>query len=248
MLPWTFMNKSFCGQIFLLSKYQGEISELYTRCIFNIVKICQTVPKWLYHFAPAAMYKGSSCPLSSLTLAIFSLVGGRRQRLLGILDAAYRSMSCKIFHCSFPAQSQVVEALGLSCSMACRNLVPQTGTEPTFPALTGQILNHWTAKEVPIISLFHLNRFNGHEVDSPCVFNLHLMLLIWASFSCLFTICLSSWWSSCSNLLPSFSELFYLESVCYILLLQTFSQIHVLQIFFQLCLIFFIFLTISSEE
>ena len=190
MLLWTFMNKSFCGQIFLLSKYQGEISELYTRCIFNIVKICQTVPKWLYHFAPAAMYKGSSCPLSSLTLAIFSLVGGRRQRLLGILDAAYRSMSCKIFHCSFPAQSQVVEALGLSCSMACRNLVPQTGTEPTFPALTGQILNHWTAKEVPIISLFHLNRFNGHEVDSPCVFNLHLMLLIWASFSCLFTICL----------------------------------------------------------
>ena len=172
MLLWTFMHKSFCGQIFLLSKYQGEISELYARCIFSIVKICQTLPKWLYRFAPAAVYKGSSCPLSSLTLAVFSLVGGRRQRLLWILDAAYRSMSCKIFHCSFPAQSQVV--LGLSSSMACRNLVPPPGTEPTFPAFTGQILNHWTAKKVPIISLFHLNRFNGREVDSPCVFSLHL--------------------------------------------------------------------------
>ena len=32
---------------------------------------------------------------------------------------------------------------------ACGILVPQPGTEPAPPALEAQILNHWTAREVP---------------------------------------------------------------------------------------------------
>ena len=46
-------------------------------------------------------------------------------------------------------------ALGLGCSMqyyfSCGmwDLVPLPGTEPDFPALGVQSLNHWTTREVP---------------------------------------------------------------------------------------------------
>ena len=33
--------------------------------------------------------------------------------------------------------------------MACGILVPQTGIEPTPPAVEAQSCNHWTASEVP---------------------------------------------------------------------------------------------------
>ena len=46
-------------------------------------------------------------------------------------------------------------------STACGILVPQPGIEPVPPALEAQSLNHWTAREVPIVS-FSLD-FKLHE-------------------------------------------------------------------------------------
>ena len=34
----------------------------------------------------------------------------------------------------------------------CDNLAPQPGIKPTPPALEAQSLNHWTTREVPVIS------------------------------------------------------------------------------------------------
>lgn len=41
--------------------------------------------------------------------------------------------------------------------MACGNLVPRPGIEPTSPAMEARSLNHWMAREVP-----HLH-FIGEE-------------------------------------------------------------------------------------
>ena len=37
---------------------------------------------------------------------------------------------------------------------ACRNLVPQPGTEAGHPALGAQSLNHWTARGGPLLEYF----------------------------------------------------------------------------------------------
>ena len=34
---------------------------------------------------------------------------------------------------------------------ACGILVPQPGIKPTPPAVVAQIINHWTAREVPCV-------------------------------------------------------------------------------------------------
>ena len=36
--------------------------------------------------------------------------------------------------------------------IVCDNLAPQPGIKPTPPALEAQSLNHWTTREVPVIS------------------------------------------------------------------------------------------------
>ena len=36
---------------------------------------------------------------------------------------------------------------------ACGILAPQPGIEPTPPALEGEVLNHWTTREVPKLHL-----------------------------------------------------------------------------------------------
>ena len=38
------------------------------------------------------------------------------------------------------------------CGPACRTLVPWPGIEPSSPALKVQSLNHWTTREVPLIT------------------------------------------------------------------------------------------------
>ena len=41
-------------------------------------------------------------------------------------------------------------------------LVPRPGMEPALPALEAQSLNHWTAREVPVLLFFFfLNIFIG---------------------------------------------------------------------------------------
>ena len=42
---------------------------------------------------------------------------------------------------------------------ACRILVPWPGTEPTLPALKGEVLDHWTASEVHRLNFF-LEKFS----------------------------------------------------------------------------------------
>ena len=44
----------------------------------------------------------------------------------------------------------------LPCHMAHGILVPQPGIKPTPPALEGQSLNHWTAREVPLLCSLYL--------------------------------------------------------------------------------------------
>ena len=41
----------------------------------------------------------------------------------------------------------------LLCHRACRILVPQPGIKPMPSAVEAQSLNHWTIREVPIVSL-----------------------------------------------------------------------------------------------
>ena len=44
------------------------------------------------------------------------------------------------------------------CYAVCGLLVPQPGTEPVPPELEAQSLNHWMAKEVPIMILFNFSK------------------------------------------------------------------------------------------
>ena len=41
--------------------------------------------------------------------------------------------------------------------MACRILVPRPGINPVPPALEARSLNHWTAREVPMVA-FIINK------------------------------------------------------------------------------------------
>ena len=50
-------------------------------------------------------------------------------------------------------QASVVVLRGLSCYLACEILVP-TRDRTCIAGIRGQILNHWTTKEVPNILLF----------------------------------------------------------------------------------------------
>ena len=43
---------------------------------------------------------------------------------------------------------------------ACGILVPQPEIKPVPPALGAQSLNHWTAREVPILVFFNTDIFN----------------------------------------------------------------------------------------
>ena len=49
------------------------------------------------------------------------------------------------------------------CCAACRILVPRPGIEPMLPAVEAQILNHWTAREVPplvvLYTIFGIHKF-----------------------------------------------------------------------------------------
>ena len=56
--------------------------------------------------------------------------------------------------------------------MARRILIPQLGIEPTPPAMETWSLNHWTAREVPSISVF-IDSLAGYRI------------LGWKSFSSL---------------------------------------------------------------
>ena len=42
---------------------------------------------------------------------------------------------------------------------ACGILVPQPGIKPVSPALGAQSLNHWTAREVPVMAKFKKNMY-----------------------------------------------------------------------------------------
>ena len=52
------------------------------------------------------------------------------------------------------------------CREACKMLVHQPGIEPVTPALGAWSINHWTAREVPIISdLTHCLLFTKFITD-----------------------------------------------------------------------------------
>ena len=61
--------------------------------------------------------------------------------------------SCGIFLCS---TDSLVALCGLSCSATCRILVPRPGIETHVPCIAGQILNHWTTREAPELTVFRL--------------------------------------------------------------------------------------------
>ena len=63
--------------------------------------------------------------------------------------------------------------------VACGMLVPQTGIEPTAPALEAQNFNHWTTRKAPIL-LFWTNTFYyffGEKQYLLGVVHIYLMLL-----------------------------------------------------------------------
>ena len=55
------------------------------------------------------------------------------------------TVACQIFHCNtWP-----------SCPMTCGVLVPCQGNQTHVPYIGRQVLNHWTAREVPVFCFFH---------------------------------------------------------------------------------------------
>ena len=63
--------------------------------------------------------------------------------------------------------SFVEAAFGLSsCEVSCGILVALPGAEPVSPALQGQILNHWTNREVP--PAFDFRHFSSVRALLPC--------------------------------------------------------------------------------
>ena len=52
----------------------------------------------------------------------------------------------------------VVEALGLSCAVACGILIPPTRGQTHFPFFARWILNHWTTRKVPLPAFIWLPR------------------------------------------------------------------------------------------
>ena len=60
--------------------------------------------------------------------------------------------------------------------MACRILVPQPGIKPTPPALEAWSLNHWMAREVPVVPI-------SFEVKGLSEIYIQCLAHIWLLFS-----------------------------------------------------------------
>ena len=64
-----------------------------------------------------------------------------------------------------------VSACRLTCSAACRILIPRLGIEPSPPALEAWSLNHWTAREIPQLVLLEAEACLHSSVFRSMIFS-----------------------------------------------------------------------------
>ena len=77
--------------------------------------------------------------------------GGGIQTTADWVAHVYLSSLCLHWVLTAAQQASLLACFRLSYPSACRILVPQSGIEPVPPAIEAQVLNHWTAREVPVM-------------------------------------------------------------------------------------------------
>ena len=68
-------------------------------------------------------------------------------------------------HCSFFFFFLLLLLFFWLHSVACRIIVPQPGIEPASPAVEAWSLNHWTTREIPVVSFSKFQAFQTRQLN-----------------------------------------------------------------------------------